>query len=110
MDTCECGSFAINLHLYGRGGADDTGKLCDVCYWRDKCNKESIKLSSLLDTVLACLVAVHGEPVTDLDELKKITTSVSGTPSEFILYKLGQKDEIISQLTKELAAVKEGGG
>lgn len=33
---CQCGSYAINLGLYGRDSTDID--LCDVCYWRKKYN------------------------------------------------------------------------
>lgn len=31
-----CGSYAINHHLHGRDGSDPD--LCDVCYWRKRCD------------------------------------------------------------------------
>lgn len=34
MNRCECGSRAINPHLYGRDNTDLD--LCDVCYWRKR--------------------------------------------------------------------------
>ena len=35
MSGCKnCGSYAINHHLYGRDVSD--ADLCDVCYWRKR--------------------------------------------------------------------------
>ncbi len=38
MSACvDCGSWAINHHLYGRDGSRPD--LCDTCYWRLKAEK-----------------------------------------------------------------------
>ena len=49
MEKCiDCGSFAINHHLYGRQ-QDEFTDLCDVCYWRKKYNKIKEKLDAAED-------------------------------------------------------------
>lgn len=47
MKACNCGSYAINHHLYGRDGSD-TDK-CDVCFWRSRADRYRKALERLRD-------------------------------------------------------------
>lgn len=55
MKSCECGSYAINPGMDGRG--TDSHGLCDVCYWKakwDALRQENAQLSERIENV--CVV------------------------------------------------------
>ena len=45
MQTCKCGSYAINHSSHGRDGSD--GDLCDVCYWRTRADQLNFEIAIL---------------------------------------------------------------